>query len=206
MMTHHISVTLELFASMRIILIDTLTCRIGWKAFGLIISSSENDAPEERQTRNKNMFQSSRWHFQLFITFGFVCMCDTFYIAFRSVGFDFGNGLSLYMSVCVCVCLYEHGTNNKYLDSVCTWILPSNLPKHFVFLFCVQSISPPLPPPLPPLFVPFSGSPTENCVHTFNRAYVKMSGKFSADIHTSFVFVDFSVFWYNIPRWREKCK
>lgn len=132
------------------------------------------------------------------------CVCVTLFILlFVLLGSTLATGyISLYMSMSVCLCLCEHGTNNKYLDSVCTWILPSNLPKQFVFLFCVQSPSPLYPPP----FVPFSGSPTPNFVHTFNRAYVKMSGKFSADIHTSFVFVDFSVFWYNIPRWREKCK
>lgn len=73
------------------------------------------------------------------------CVCVTLFILlFVLLGSTLATGyISLYMSMSVCLCLCEHGTNNKYLDSVCTWILPSNLPKHFVFLFCVQSLSTP---------------------------------------------------------------
>lgn len=66
--------------------------------------------------------------------------------------------------------MWTCGTNYKYQNSVTTWILPANLPKCFVLhlLALVARFS----------FFLF----TPNLVQTFNRAYVEMRDKHSADI------------------------
>lgn len=128
------------------------------------MNTKENEMIERKSDQNVCFTVTKTLQFHKYI---YSCKIEwqcTMFVSFIHVSY-FGVW-SIWVCVCVCECIYKHGTNNKYLDSVCTWILPSNLPKQFVFLFCVQSPSPLYPPP----FVPFSGSPTPNFVHTFNRA------------------------------------